>query len=77
MLCSRHLYFQQRAEWGERQSLHSRATCTEAKIRIWYNCCVDAVTRSAVMAIRGNRSASNRNPDANIELGYSEGRLGV
>ena len=75
MLCSRHLYFQQRAEWGKRQSLHSRATCTEAKIRIWYNCCVDAVIRSAVIAIRGNRSASNQNPDANIELGYSEGRL--
>ena len=29
------------------------------------------------MAIRGSRFSSNRNPDANIELGYSEGRLGV
>ena len=29
------------------------------------------------MAIRGSRSASNRNPDADIELGYSEGHLGV
>ena len=29
------------------------------------------------MAIRGSCSASNQNPDANIELGYSEARLGV
>ena len=36
-----------------------------------------ALIPSAVMAIRASRSASNRNPDANIELGYSEGRLGV
>ena len=44
----------------------------------WMRCTLSfALIRSAVMAIRGSRSASNRNPDVNIELGYSEGRLGV
>ena len=44
----------------------------------WMRCTLSfALIPSAVMAIRGSRSASNRNPDANIELGYSEGRLGV
>ena len=47
----------------------------------WMRCTLSfALIRSAVVAIRsirGSRSASNRNPDANIELGYSEGRLGV
>ena len=44
----------------------------------WMRCTLSfAVIRSAVMARRGSRSASNRNPDANIELGYSKGRLGV
>ena len=44
----------------------------------WMRCTLScALIQSAVMAIRGSRSASNRNPDANIELGYSEGRLGA
>ena len=44
----------------------------------WMRCTLSfALIRSSVMAIRGSRSASNRNPDANIELAYSEGRLGV
>ena len=47
-------------------------------MRAWMRCTLSfALIPSAVMAIRGSRSASNRNPDANIELGYSEGRLGV
>ena len=44
----------------------------------WMRCTLSfALIRSAVMAIRGSRCASNRNPEANIELRYSEGRLGV
>ena len=44
----------------------------------WMRCTLSiALIRSSVMEIRGSRSASNRNPDANIELRYSEGRLGV
>jgi len=50
---------------------------------IWYLCCVDMMhfiiclnTIIAVMTIRGS-SASNWIRDANIELGYCEGRLGV
>ena len=44
----------------------------------WMRCTLSfALIRSSVIAIRGSRSASNRNPDTNIELGYSEGRLGV
>ena len=44
----------------------------------WMRCTLSfALIRPAVMAIRGSRSASNRNPDANIELGCNEGRFGV
>ena len=43
----------------------------------WMRCTLSlALIPSAVMAIRASRF-SNRNPDANIELGYSEGHLGV
>ena len=39
----------------------------------WMRCTLSfALIPSAVMAISGSRS-SNRNPDANIELGYGEG----
>ena len=44
----------------------------------WMQCTLSfAVIRAAVMVIRGSRSALNRNPDANIELDYSEDRFGV
>ena len=38
----------------------------------WMRCTLSfALIRSSVMTIRGIRSASNRNPDANIKLRYS------
>ena len=42
----------------------------------WMRCMLSfALIRCAVTAIRGSRSTPHRMQDANIELGYMEGRL--